>query len=62
VWQAGVALAPQILTHQQTYYEKSTLKIRVKWRLRIWCHRPSVSFGCEASVVGLTGQRDEANA
>src|ERR1700712_5761288 len=27
----------------------STLKIRVKWRLRIWWHRPLVSYWCEAS-------------
>ena len=27
----------------------STLKIRVKWRLSIWCHRPPVSFQSGAS-------------
>src|SRR6202023_384222 len=35
----------------------STLKIRVKRRLSIWCHRPAVSFSCEASVVCLTGPK-----
>jgi hypothetical protein len=40
----------------------STLIIRVKCRLSILRHRPVVSFSCEASVVCLTGQKDEANA
>jgi hypothetical protein len=39
----------------------STLKIRVKCRLNIWCHRPAVGFSMWGFVC-LTGQKDEANA
>jgi hypothetical protein len=40
----------------------STLKIKVKRRLRIRCHRPAVSSGREASVACLTAPKGEANA
>jgi len=40
----------------------STLKIKVKRRLRIRCHRPAVSSGSEASIVGLIAQKGEADA
>jgi hypothetical protein len=43
--------------------KKSTLKIRVKWRLNIWCDRPACEFPeREALVFCLTGHKDEANA
>jgi hypothetical protein len=43
--------------------KKSTLKIRVKWRLNIWCDRPACEFPeREASAFCLTGHKDEANA
>jgi hypothetical protein len=43
--------------------KKSTLKIRVKWRLNICCHRPGREFPeREASAFCLTGHKDEANA
>jgi hypothetical protein len=43
--------------------KKSTLKIRVKWRLNIWCDRPGCEFPeREASAFCLTGHKDEANA
>src|SRR5215216_7950154 len=35
----------------------STLKIRVKRRLNIWCHRLSVNFEVGLIAVSLTGQR-----
>jgi hypothetical protein len=40
----------------------STLKIKVKRRLRIRCHRPAVGSGSEASIVGLIAQKGEADA
>jgi hypothetical protein len=43
--------------------KKSTLKIRVKWRLNICWHRPGREFPeREAPVLSLTGHKDEANA
>jgi hypothetical protein len=43
--------------------KKSTLKIRVKWRLNICWHRPLREFPeREAPVLSLTGHKDEANA
>ena len=47
---AIVAASPFFVAHCVTCAAKksserlSTLKIRVKWRLSIWCHRPTVSF------------------
>jgi hypothetical protein len=42
--------------------KKSTLKIRVKWRLNICWHRPGREFPEREAPYCLTGQKDEANA
>jgi len=40
----------------------STLKIKVKRRLRIRCHRPAVGSGSEDSIACLTAPKGEADA
>jgi hypothetical protein len=60
---AGAAFLQRFDGKRASGEKKSTLKIRVKWRLNIWWHRPACEFPeREAPVLSLTGHKDEANA
>jgi hypothetical protein len=59
----GAAFLQRFCRIRASGQKKSTLKIRVKWRLNIWCDRPACEFPeREASAFCLTGHKDEANA
>jgi hypothetical protein len=59
----GAAFSHRLRRIRVAAQKKSTLKIRVKWRLSICCHRPFREFPERgASAFCLTGHKDEANA